>query len=232
MTAVPSGSTRDTGLSINQETSTEHRELPALTTVSMGTETLSASQLSRESRAKKPAQAPKNPLAPGSSGYSPGTQSSCAATGRESSLRPPRQTVGSGLAALRSPTSGAAGSSSGSATASTEASPAAAAVQRARRLRPPPGRVDMVATFSLSVFVVILFIIIFPYMVALGVTNGRSECVLAAHQRVLVSVVVVSSMGVAAVCGPLALVLFSADFRRALRDLCGRVARALTGRRA
>ncbi|KAF0312454.1 hypothetical protein FJT64_016778 [Amphibalanus amphitrite] len=96
--------------------------------------------------------------------------------------------------------------------------------------RRPAGRVDLVATVSLSVFVVVLFVTIFPYVVSLGVINARAECVLSAAQRVLVSVVVVASMGAAAVGGPLATVLFSADFRRAFGVLCRRLRRALTGR--
>ena len=96
-----------------------------------------------------------------------------------------------------------------------------------RGLRQHPGRVDVVATLSMTAFIIVLFIIIFPYVVSVALINSRSVCVLTADSRLLVFIIIISSMGLGTVVSPIVLVLFSADFRKAFCSTCGRVVHRL-----
>ena len=88
------------------------------------------------------------------------------------------------------------------------------------RPRQTPGRVDLVATLSMTAFIVILFLVIFPYTLGVGLINSRSVCVITAEMRLLMFTIVLSSSGLGAVLSPMVLVLFSADFRKAFRGMC------------
>ena len=98
---------------------------------------------------------------------------------------------------------------------------------RSRRgtVRLLPGRVDVVATFSMTAFMIILFVITFQYVVSVALINSRAVCVLTADSRLLVFISISSSMGLGAVVSPIVLVLFSADFRKAFWSTCDRVLR-------
>ena len=94
-----------------------------------------------------------------------------------------------------------------------------------RSLHQAAGRVDIVATFSMTIFIVILFFDTFSYVISVALINSRSVCVITAGNRILMFVIIIASMGLGAVVSPLALVLFSADFRKAFVSTCGRAAR-------
>ena len=94
--------------------------------------------------------------------------------------------------------------------------------QPRRSLRHPAGRIDIVATVSMTAFIVILFLVIFPYVLTVPIIDNRSECVLTAQSRILIFIIVTASMGLGAVVSPIVLVLFSVDFRRAFWSTCRR----------
>ena len=94
-----------------------------------------------------------------------------------------------------------------------------------RPLRQTPGRVDIVATFSMTIFIVILFFGTFSYILSVAVINSRSVCVITAEDRILSFATIIAGMGLSAVVSPLVLVLFSADFRKAFVSTCERAAR-------
>ncbi|KAF0313108.1 hypothetical protein FJT64_000196 [Amphibalanus amphitrite] len=86
-----------------------------------------------------------------------------------------------------------------------------------RILPRPATRVDLVATLSMTAFIVILFLVIFPYTLGVGLVNSRSVCVITAEMRIVMLLIVLISSSLGAVLSPVVLVLFSADFRRAFR---------------
>ena len=94
-----------------------------------------------------------------------------------------------------------------------------------RPLRRTAGRVDVVATFSMTAFIVILFCGTFSYVLSVALINSRSQCVLAADSRLLTYILLIASMGLGAVLSPIALVAFSADFRKAFVNTGRRAAR-------
>ena len=93
--------------------------------------------------------------------------------------------------------------------------------------QPFSARVDIVATLSMTAFIVILFLVIFPYTLGVGLVNSRSVCVITAEMRLVMLTIVLVSSGMGAVLSPIALVLFSADFRKGFRSLCDRARRRL-----
>ena len=91
------------------------------------------------------------------------------------------------------------------------------------------GRIDIVATVSMTAFIIILFATTFPYVLGAGMINRYAECVIMADQRILSFVIMTASMGAAAVLGPVVLVVFSANFRAAFRSTWERIARRVIG---
>ena len=98
--------------------------------------------------------------------------------------------------------------------------------------QPFSNRVGIVATLSMTAFIVILFLIMFPYIVVVGLANNRSVCVITAEMRLVMLTVVLVSYGMGVVLSPVVLVVFSADFRKGFFSLCDRAKRRirLTGR--
>ena len=109
---------------------------------------------------------------------------------------------------------------------SCQPAPAVLPRQETRRgPRQPPGRVDVVATFSMTAFIIVLFVITFPYIVSVALINSRAVCVITADSRILSFIIVSGSMGLGAVVSPIVLVLFSVDFRKAFWCTCDRAVR-------
>ena len=92
-------------------------------------------------------------------------------------------------------------------------------------LRQTPVRVDIVATFSMTVFIVILFFGTFSYILSVALINIRSVCVISAEDRIISFIAIIAGMGLSAVVSPLVLVIFSTDFRKAFASTCERAAR-------
>ena len=90
-----------------------------------------------------------------------------------------------------------------------------------------PGRVDVVATFSMTAFIIILFVSIFSVFVGVALSNRRSVCVITAESRILNMIIAVSAMGFGAIVTPIVLVLFSSDFRKAFCSMYDRTLRQL-----
>ena len=83
-------------------------------------------------------------------------------------------------------------------------------------------RVDIVATVSMTAFIMIFFVVISPLW-TLGLVNDTSDCVILPTMRIFLYIILIATGGSAAIVSPLVLVLFSGDFRRALRDTMDRI---------
>ncbi|KAF0289740.1 hypothetical protein FJT64_012042 [Amphibalanus amphitrite] len=101
--------------------------------------------------------------------------------------------------------------------------PAVSSPSAARRAGDKPAaRVDIVATVSMTAFIMIFFVVISPLW-TLGLVNDSSECVILPTMRIFLYIILIVTGGSAAIVSPFVLVLFSVDFRRALRDTFGKL---------
>ena len=106
---------------------------------------------------------------------------------------------------------------------STSRRPSLVSRTRRRSLRHPhrpAGRADIVTMLSMSVLIALLFVVTFPHVLSIGITNRRAECVITAEERLVIFIVNLCSVGLGAVVSPLVLVLFSVDFRQAFLGMC------------
>ncbi|KAF0288985.1 hypothetical protein FJT64_012665 [Amphibalanus amphitrite] len=86
----------------------------------------------------------------------------------------------------------------------------------------PAARVDIVATVSMTAFIMIFFVVISPLW-TMSLVNDSSECVILPNMRIFLYIILIVTGGSAAIVSPFVLVLFSGDFRRALRDTFGKL---------
>ncbi|KAF0304456.1 hypothetical protein FJT64_023710 [Amphibalanus amphitrite] len=96
------------------------------------------------------------------------------------------------------------------------------------RTRPPPAgrsrRVDIVAMLSLSTFLLIFVMSLVP-VVALALTLSDNRCAILPSRRLALYLAGIGGAGATTILSPLVLVLFSTDFRQALRRTGRRLAR-------
>ena len=91
-----------------------------------------------------------------------------------------------------------------------------------RRANQSPVRVDIVATVSMTAFIIIFLLRVSP-LLALGIVNKSAECVILPTMRIYLYIILIVSGGLTAIVSPFVLVLFSGDFRQALRDTFSRL---------
>ena len=105
-------------------------------------------------------------------------------------------------------------------TSGEQTSSASAVTPRAKQRRPGKqhaARVDIVATVSVTAFILIFFVVISPLW-TLQLVNDSAECVILPTMRIFLYIILIVTGSVAAIASPFVLVLFSGDFRQALRD--------------
>ena len=101
---------------------------------------------------------------------------------------------------------------------STSSASTVALRERPRRpANQPAARVDIVATVSMTAFILIFFVVVSPLW-TLQLVNKSAECVILPTMRIFLYIILIVTGGVAAIASPFVLVLFSGDFRQALRD--------------
>ncbi|KAF0289739.1 Vegetative incompatibility protein HET-E-1 [Amphibalanus amphitrite] len=92
-----------------------------------------------------------------------------------------------------------------------------------RKPAQPAARVDIVATVSMTAFIMIFFVVISPLW-TLELVNNTAECVILPTMRIFLYIILIVTGGSAAIVSPFVLVLFSGDFRRALKVTIRRLA--------
>ena len=86
-----------------------------------------------------------------------------------------------------------------------------------RPVNQPTARVDIIATVSMTAFILIFVVVASPLW-SLSLANRNAECVIMPTLRIFLYIILIMTGGSAAIVSPFVLVLFSADFRKALRD--------------
>ena len=65
---------------------------------------------------------------------------------------------------------------------------------------------------------ILIFVVVASPLWSLSLANRNAECVIMPTVRIFLYVILIVTGGSAAIASPFVLVLFSADFRKALRD--------------
>ena len=139
--------------------------------------------------------------------------------------RPDRGQSGGGDGAILEPLELAVRTTAGGTGTSTSAARIALGPRPSRA----HGSIEVIATVSLTAFIVILFATEFPYVLVGSILTLASECVVLAETRILFFLVATLCTGAGAILSPLVLVAFSGEFREAFWLTGRRLVRRLTG---